>query len=112
MKLLFDENLSPKLCRMLEDLEVKLSHVSTLKLNETPDQTIWKYARRTGHMIVTRDRDFIELANRFGAPPKVFVILLPNPTSVAIANVIRDNFKQLKLYYEAANDTVLIIQSS
>lgn len=47
MKLLFDQNLSFKLCRALEDLFPR---------------AVWRYAGTRGYVLVTLDADFVELA--------------------------------------------------
>jgi predicted nuclease of predicted toxin-antitoxin system len=37
----------------------------------TSDETIWSFAAENGFTIVTADSDFLDLATRRGAPPKV-----------------------------------------
>jgi len=58
MKLLFDENSSPKLPRILSlDLPESI-HVRDCGLKEFPDEDVWKYARNNGFAIVSKDSDF------------------------------------------------------
>ncbi len=45
MKLLFDQNLSPKLVNRLADLFPDSSHVFTLGLDEIEDSEIWRFAK-------------------------------------------------------------------
>ena len=45
MKLLFDENLSPKLARILSDLFPDSVHVRDVGLNRSDDASVWKYAQ-------------------------------------------------------------------
>jgi predicted nuclease of predicted toxin-antitoxin system len=72
LKLLFDANLSPKLVGRLDDLFPGSVHVFETGLAQnTPDQTIWEYARANGFTIITADSDFLYLAQSRGAPPKV-----------------------------------------
>ena len=72
MKLLFDANLSPKLVGRLGDLFPGSAHVFDTGLaRSTPDEKIWEYAAAEGFTIVTADSDFLDIAKRRGAPPKV-----------------------------------------
>ncbi len=58
MKLLFDENLSPKLPRLLADRFPGSNHVRDCGLRGAPDEQIWEYARDHGYTIVSKDSDF------------------------------------------------------
>ena len=72
MKLLFDANLSPKLVDRLDDLFPGSVHIFETGLaRNTPDQTIWEYARANEFTSITADSDFLDLAQSRGAPPKV-----------------------------------------
>ena len=44
MKLLFDENLSPKLVRLLDDLFPNSIHVRDVGLKASDDLVVWQYA--------------------------------------------------------------------
>ena len=59
MKLLFDQNLSPKLVNWLADLYPGSSHVLSLGLDRASDEAIWEYARDHGYAIVTKDADLM-----------------------------------------------------
>ncbi len=48
MKLLFDENLSPRLVSALADLFPESAHVDRLGLGGEPDPVIWDFAKRHG----------------------------------------------------------------
>jgi len=71
MKLLFDENLSFKLCRQLDDLFPGSSQVQLLGLERADDATIRGHAKANEFAIVTLDADFVEMAALLGSPPKV-----------------------------------------
>ena len=71
MKLLFDQNLSPRLVHRLTDLYPDSSHVYLIGRDKAPDPRIWEYARDNGFIIVTRDADFSDLNVMLGYPPKV-----------------------------------------
>ena len=48
MKLLFDQNLSPKLMNLLADLFPDSSHVQSEKLECASDDQVWDHARLNG----------------------------------------------------------------
>ena len=62
MRLLFDENLSRELARLLGDVFPDASHVFIERLESRPDLDIWEFAVRHGFAVVTKDRDFRFLA--------------------------------------------------
>ena len=55
MKLLFDENLSFKLCERLSALFPGSSQVRLLGLAEANDRVIWDYAGGKGFVLVSLD---------------------------------------------------------
>lgn len=58
MKLLLDENLSPRLLRQIGDLFADSLHVRTVGLKQKPDRDIWEFARVNGFTIITPYADF------------------------------------------------------
>jgi predicted nuclease of predicted toxin-antitoxin system len=61
LKLLFDQNLSPKLAVRLADLFPGSSHVLSLGLDRASDDAIWDHARDQNYAIVTKDADYNNL---------------------------------------------------
>ena len=55
MKLLFDENLSPKLPRLVESLYPGSAHVRECGLKGKSDEEIWEYARHNGFTLISKD---------------------------------------------------------
>ena len=70
MKLLLDENLSPRLIGALSDLYPGSSHVEDCGLPSAPDDQVWRFAAENGFLIVTQDSDFSERSVLDGWPPK------------------------------------------
>jgi len=70
VKLLLDENLSRRLVERLADLFPGTIHVAAAGLLQSPDTTIWEYAKMSDFTIVSANADFYELATSFGPPPK------------------------------------------
>ena len=93
MKLLFDQNLSPRLVRRLADLYPDSSHVYLIGLDAAPDLVIWQYAQDNDFIIVTRDADFSDLNVLLGYPPKVIWIRRGNCTTREIESILRTNYE-------------------
>ncbi len=70
MKLLFDENLSPKLVGLLADIYPGSFHVHALGMDSASDTVIWEYAAREGFTIITKDLDFQQRSFALGHPPR------------------------------------------
>ena len=91
MKLLFDQNLSPKLVKRLADIYPNSNHVYHLGIDRTPDTEMREYAGRKGLVIVTKDSDFSDLCVLLGFPPKVIWIRRGNCSSTDIESILRDH---------------------
>ena len=92
MKLLFDQNLSPRLAMRLADIFPGSSHVFWLGLDRAADEVVWEYARAEGYLLVTKDVDFSELSTLRGFPPKVIWLRLGNCTATQIEALLRRHF--------------------
>ena len=98
MKLLFDQNLSPRLVNRLSDLYPASSHVSNLGLSEALDRAIWDYAQKEDYLIVTKDVDFSEISMLLGYPPKILWIRRGNCSTRDIEDILRTNFEMIKAF--------------
>ena len=72
MKLLFDQNLSPRLVARLADLYPDSNHVYRIGIDRLSDEGLRDYARHENFVIVTKDSDFSDLCILLGFPPKWF----------------------------------------
>lgn len=107
MKLLLDQNLSPRLVRRLADLYPNSSHVAEVGLDRSLDKEVWNYARQHGYLIVTKDVDFSELSLLQGFPPKVVWIRRGNCSTQDIELILRANFNSIKAMNEDASTGIL-----
>ena len=62
MKLLFDQNLSFRLCRALHDLFPGSTQAKLLGMEAADDEQLWAYAKAHGLTLVTQDADFANIA--------------------------------------------------
>jgi predicted nuclease of predicted toxin-antitoxin system len=103
MKLLFDQNLSVHLCRLLSDLYPDSEQVRRLGLDQAGDEEIWSYARVHGFTILTQDADFADLSALRGSPPKVIWLRCGNQRTETIERIIRDHALEI-LILESSDD--------
>lgn len=89
VKLLFDQNLSPKLAKRLTDLFPGSIHVQSVGLDCSSDDHVWEYARANGFSIVTKDEDYNNLSVVRGGPPKVIWLQLGNCTTAQVEAAFR-----------------------
>ena len=108
MKLLFDENLSPRLVQALEPEYPGSAHVRTLGLRGATDGTIWKLARLEAYAIVSKDNDFRQLSFLHGAPPKVIWLSIGNAGTEAILRFLRIQRAEIQAF-EADTEASLLV---
>jgi len=107
MKLLLDQNLSPRLVRRLADLYPNSSHIMEVGLDRSLDKEVWNYARQHEYIIVTKDVDFSELSLVQGFPPKVIWIRRGNCSTHDIETILRKNLNSIKAMNEDASTGIL-----
>ncbi len=100
MRLLFDNDLPPKLVTLLSDLYPDLVHVKDIGPENAPDTDIWAYAREHGLAIVTNDQDYRELSSSRGHPPKVILVDRRNGPTARVAASLRDHYTGIRAFNE------------
>ena len=109
MKLLFDQNLSPKLGDRLADLYPGSVHVESIGLGTAFDSTVWDYARQNDYLIVTKDADFGEMGLIAGFPPKVIWIRRGNCSTREIEAILREGYASIQaLNEDPATGTLML----
>jgi predicted nuclease of predicted toxin-antitoxin system len=110
MKLLFDENLSPKLPRLLKDIFPESRHVRDSGLKGKTDWEIWEYARQEGFVIISKDADFLQRSIIHGSPPKVVWLRVGNCTTADLLRLIVSREKEIRLLADEQNESVLVLR--
>ena len=106
MKLLFDEQLSPRLVRALSDVFPDSAHVESVGLERADDESIWRYAAAHGFVIASKDADFAELAVFRRGVPKVLWIRRGNCTTNEIENLLRQHAEEIVAF--ASGESALL----
>jgi len=108
MKLLFDENLSPNLPRLVMTAFPGSEHVREIGLIGRTDEDVWNYAGLHGFTIISKDRDFYQRALLYGPPPKFIWLRLGNCTRDELLALIQSHEKDI-LAFESSREFVLIL---
>jgi predicted nuclease of predicted toxin-antitoxin system len=98
MKLLFDQNLSPKLATSLANLFPGSCHVQSLALDCAGDDQVWEYARLNQFAIVSKDEDYNNLSVLRGSPPKVLWLQIGNCTTRQVEVLFRTHFADIEAF--------------
>ena len=109
MKLLFDENLSPRLVAALADAYPGSRHVHECGLGGADDITIWQFAKENLFVIVSKDSDFQEHSILRGHPPKVVWLRAANCTSSEIEKLLRTAVPILQRFVQEDEESCLVL---
>jgi predicted nuclease of predicted toxin-antitoxin system len=109
VKLLFDQNLSRHLVGQLRDVFPESEHVTSLDLDAATDQEIWSYAGEHGHVIVSKDSDFRQLAFLHGPPPKAIWLRVGNASTATILQLILDHVEAIEAFSDSDDEALLVL---
>lgn len=109
MKLLFDQNLSPRLPLLLSDLFPDSLHVREVGLKEATDTEIWNYGKLNGFVIISKDSDFQQRSLLLGPPPKVIWIGIGNASVMDTEVLIRSHSLHIIRFGQIGTESYLII---
>ncbi len=109
MKLLFDQNLSPRLIDLLASVYPDSSHVQKAGLECSSDEEVWRYAKENGYAIVTRDADFHERSIFSGHPPKIVWIRRGNCSTTQIMKILENHADDVKSLVHDPDTGVLVL---
>jgi predicted nuclease of predicted toxin-antitoxin system len=109
MKLVFDENLSPDLVRLLADLFPESISASELQPKPVSDRRIWELAREGGYAIISKDSDFEPLVLLRGHPPKFIWVRCGNRSVEETEKYIREHAARVADFLSDEDASVLVI---
>jgi predicted nuclease of predicted toxin-antitoxin system len=98
VKLLFDQNLAPRLVRSLADLYPDSVHVRDVGLATADDIAVWEYAKLNALAIVSKDGDFHQRSFLYGHPPKIIWIRRGNCSTAVIERMLRDHHADISAF--------------
>jgi predicted nuclease of predicted toxin-antitoxin system len=112
VKLLLDENLSPRLVPRLLSLFAGLVHVRDVGLRRADDRTIWNWAKANNYAVITSDIDFVTMGQTLGWPPKVIHIKHCDFPFRIIEDLLRRNAVRISELEKDPKTGVLVLRFS
>ena len=109
MKLLFDQNLSPRLVALLADVFAGSLHVRQAGLERADDDAVWRFARDNGFAIVSKDSDFQERSQIAGSAPRVVWIRRGNCSTQEIEAMLRKHALRVAALEQEAEIGFLVL---
>ena len=109
MKLLFDQNLSFKLCPALADLFPGSSQVRLVGLAEVDDTVVWRHAKANAFVLVSQDIAFADMSALCGQPSKVIWLRCGNQPTPVIEKLLRDHAQVIAAFEQDPTATCLEI---
>jgi predicted nuclease of predicted toxin-antitoxin system len=108
VKLLFDQNLSPRLVGVLADLFVGSLHVAQVGLARADDDAVWRFAKEHGFAIVSKDSDFQERSQLAGSAPRIVWVRRGNCSTQDIEALLRKHAARISAL-ESDSDTRFVV---
>ena len=97
-----DAHLSPSVAKWLQQTyNVEAASLRFNGLLVADDIDIFKAAKQSNVILISKDRDMMKLIEKFGSPPKLIWLTCGNTSNKALKAVIANNF-------EAIIDTLII----
>jgi predicted nuclease of predicted toxin-antitoxin system len=109
MKLLFDQNISFRILRLLPEIFSDCQQVRTVGLQNCNDAAIWQFAKQNNFTIVTFDADFFDISLLQGFPPKIVWLRTGNLTTAEIAERIILNYSIINSFIVNSDQNCLEI---
>jgi predicted nuclease of predicted toxin-antitoxin system len=107
VKLLFDQNISFKIVRLIGETFPESKQVNHVGLSNASDYQIFEFARTNHYTIVTFDSDFIDLSLVKGTPPKIIWFRTGNLTTNSISARLLNRQELIKNFLETDADAIL-----
>lgn len=109
MKLLFDQNISPKILKKLPEDFTECEQVRFVGLEDASDFEIFEFAKINSFAVVTFDSDFVDLNALRGTPPKIIYLNTGNLTTQSVSELILNNLLTIQHYLNSETDDILEI---
>ena len=110
MKFLVDQDLPPRLARVLHERFPGSKHVIDLLLDRARDHMLWRYCKENGFSIITQDDDFQQLSMLHGAPPKVVYLENAQGDAAGLAQFVQRNLDTIDAFLNDPGASLMILR--
>ena len=110
MNLWLDAQLSPRLARWINQQfpGVIATALRDLGLRDADDAVIFQRACAANVVVMTKDRDFVDLQSRRGSPPKIIWLTCGNTSESALQAILTQHLKTALGFLAGTDDLVEI----
>jgi predicted nuclease of predicted toxin-antitoxin system len=109
IRFVIDAQLPPGLAQRLTALGYPSEHVNRIGLRVATDDEIWRHAAGTGATLVTKDEDFVALADREPVGPQVVWVRLGNISNDALWQAINPQLDEIVQALNAGEKIVEVV---
>ena len=102
-----DNNLPHTLKACFEGLVIHASDIGYANAN---DRTVWNYCKAENLCILTKDKDFEDLSNFHGHPPKVIKLTCGNIRTKELVELVHLSMNVILTFLDDKNSSLLIIR--
>ena len=104
MKIWIDAQLSPSIAEWITaTFHIESHAVRTLGLRDAADDEIFRAAREEDAVVLTKDRDFVDLLDRHGPPPKVIWLTCGNTSNPRLQEILDLHLRDALVFLENEN---------
>jgi len=91
MKIWVDAHLSPAIATWITDrFGVESVALRDLGLRDAEDAEIFEAAKAQGAIIMTKDRDFLDLVDRLSSPPQIIWLTCGNTSNIRLREILSE----------------------
>lgn len=109
MTIWVDAQLPPALALWLSrQMGIAAEAVREHGLRDANDRDIFFAAREASAVVMTKDRDFVDLVGRYGPPPQVIWITCGNTSNARLQDILRDMLPRALVLLEHGETVVEI----
>ena len=89
MTVWLDAQLPPQICAWLEDtFDIRALPIRDVGLRDAGDREIYDRAASEGVIVMSKDRDFVNLCMEFGAPPHIIWLTFGNTSNAMLREIL------------------------
>lgn len=91
-----DAHFSPATATWLSfTFDIQAVHLRELNLHRTEDLAIFDRARLDGAILMSKDRDFVDLQARLGPPPIILWVTCGNTSNLGLTKVLKNAWPEV-----------------
>jgi predicted nuclease of predicted toxin-antitoxin system len=109
VRFLVDAQLPPGLAHRLTERGYPAEHVNRVGLGAHSDSDIWRHASQTGATLMTKDEDFVVIANRDPNGPQIVWIRIGNISNQALWQSLEPILDQIVQAIDAGEKIVEVL---